>query len=115
RIGEIFGRQLADTLVAIDAREGGLRLHGLLAKPGSSGRSTRHETITFVNRRPVDSRTLIYSLTESYHEVLPKGRYPAAFVFLEIDPAAVDVNVHPSKREVRFRSEPQVRSFVIRS
>jgi DNA mismatch repair protein MutL len=115
RVGEIFGRQLADSLLAIDAREGGLRLHGLIAKPGAGGRATRHETITFVNRRPVDSRTLAYGLIESYHEVLPKGRYPAAFVFLELDPAAVDVNVHPSKREVRFRAEAQVRSFVIRS
>jgi DNA mismatch repair protein MutL len=115
RVGEIFGRQLADSLLPIDVREGSLRLHGLIAKPGSGGRATRHETITFVNRRPVDSRTLAYGLIESYHEVLPKGRYPAAFVFLEIDPAAVDVNVHPAKREVRFRSESQVRSFVIRS
>jgi DNA mismatch repair protein MutL len=71
--------------------------------------------ITFVNHRPVDSRTLNYALIESYHESLPKGRYPAAFVFLDIDPAAVDVNVHPAKREVRFRSEPAVRSFVIRA
>ncbi|HSI08433.1 MAG: DNA mismatch repair protein MutL, partial [Rariglobus sp.] len=54
-------------------------------------------------------------LIESYHESLPKGRYPLAFVFFEIDPAAVDVNVHPSKREVRFRSETAVRGFVIRS
>jgi DNA mismatch repair protein MutL len=115
RVGEIFGRQLSESLLAIDVAEGGLRLHGLIAKPGSGGRSTRHETITFVNRRPVDSRTLAYGLIESYHEVLPKGRYPAAFVFLEIDPAAVDVNVHPTKREVRFRSEAQVRSFVIRT
>ena len=115
RVGEIFGRQLAETLLAIDVAEGGLRLHGLIAKPGSGGRATRHETITFVNRRPVDSRTLAYGLIESYHEVLPKGRYPAAFVFLELDPAAVDVNVHPTKREVRFRSEAQVRSFVIRT
>ncbi len=114
RVAEIFGRQLAETLMEIDVREAGLRLHGLIAKPGSGGRATRHETITFVNRRPVDSRTLSYGLIESYHEVLPKGRYPAAFVFLEIDPAAVDVNVHPAKREVRFRSEAQVRSFVIR-
>jgi DNA mismatch repair protein MutL len=114
RVAEIFGRQLAETLMEIDVRESGLRLHGLIAKPGSGGRATRHETITFVNRRPVDSRTLSYGLIESYHEVLPKGRYPAAFVFLEIDPAAVDVNVHPAKREVRFRSEAQVRSFVIR-
>lgn len=114
RVAEIFGRQLAETLMEIDVKEASLRLHGLIAKPGSGGRSTRHETITFVNRRPVDSRTLAYGLIESYHEVLPKGRYPAAFVFLDIDPAAVDVNVHPAKREVRFRSEAQVRSFVIR-
>jgi DNA mismatch repair protein MutL len=71
--------------------------------------------ITYVNRRPVDSRTLSYALIESYHDLLPKGRYPLAFLFLEIDPAAVDVNVHPAKREVRFRNEPQVRAFVIRA
>ena len=115
RVAEIFGRQLADTLMPIDAHEGGLRLHGLIARPGTPGRATRHETITFVNRRPVESRTLAYGLIESYHEVLPKGRHPAAFVFLDLDPAAVDVNVHPAKREVRFRADAQVRSFVIRS
>ena len=65
--------------------------------------------------RPVDSRTLNYALIESYHEALPKGRYPVAFLFLDCDPAAVDVNVHPAKREVRFRSEPAVRGFVIRA
>lgn len=114
RVGEIFGRQLAEGLVPIEAQENGLRLTGLIGRPGV-GRSTRHEMISFVNRRPVDSRTLNYALIESYHESLPKGRYPLAFVFLEIDPAAVDVNVHPAKREVRFRSESAVRSFVIRS
>jgi DNA mismatch repair protein MutL len=71
--------------------------------------------IVFVNARPVDSRTLNYALIESYNESLPKGRYPLAFVFFECDPASVDVNVHPAKREVRFRSEPQVRGFVIRA
>lgn len=91
-----------------------MRLSGFIGRPGA-GRATRHEMITFVNHRPVDSRTLNYALIESYHESLPKGRYPAAFVFLDIDPAAVDVNVHPAKREVRFRSEPAVRSFVIRA
>ena len=112
RVGEIFGRQLREQLVPIAAEEPGLRLHGLIGLPGA-GRATRHEMITFVNARPVDSRTLNYALIESYHEALPKGRYPLAFVFLEIDPAAVDVNVHPAKREVRFRSEASVRSFVI--
>ena len=114
RIGEIFGRQIAETLVPIECVEPGLRLSGLIGRPGV-GRATRHEMIVFVNARPVDSRTLNYALIESYTESLPKGRYPLAFVFFECDPAAVDVNVHPAKREVRFRSEPQVRGFVIRA
>ncbi|MEO6876380.1 MAG: DNA mismatch repair endonuclease MutL [Opitutaceae bacterium] len=114
RVGEIFGRQTEAALVPLEAREGGMRLSGLIGRPGA-GRATRHEMIVFVNQRPVDSRTLNYALIESYHESLPKGRYPLAFVFFECDPAAVDVNVHPAKREVRFRSEPAVRSFVIRS
>ncbi len=114
RVAEIFGRQLAETLMPVAAEEGSWRLHGLLGKPGV-GRANRHETITFVNTRPVDSRTLNYALLESYRESLPPGRYPAAFLFLECDPAAVDVNVHPAKREVRFRDEAAVRGFIIRS
>jgi DNA mismatch repair protein MutL len=114
RIGEIFGRQTAESLEPVEAVETGMRLSGLIGRPGI-GRGTRHEMIVFVNQRPVDSRTLNYALIESYHESLPKGRYPLAFVFFECDPAAVDVNVHPAKREVRFRSEPAVRGFVIRA
>ena len=114
RVAEIFGKQIAESLMPIEVAEPGLRLSGLIGRPGV-GRSTRHEMIVFVNGRPVDSRTLNYALIESYHESLPKGRYPLAFVFFECDPAAVDVNVHPAKREVRFRSEPQVRGFVIRA
>ncbi len=113
-MGEIFGRQIATELMQIQSSEGDLQLSGLIGLPGL-GRATRHEMITFVNGRPVDSRTLNYALIESYHDSLPKGRYPVAFVFLDLDPAAVDVNVHPAKREIRFRSEPQVRGFVIRS
>lgn len=114
RVSGIFGRQIAEGLMPLEAAEQGMRLRGLIGLPGQ-GRATRHEMITFINQRPVDSRTLNYALIESYHEALPKGRYPVAFVFFDIPPAEVDVNVHPSKREVRFRSEPTVRSFVIRT
>ena len=114
RVAEIFGRQTSESLVEIENEEGGMRLQGLIGRPGA-GRGTRHEMVIFVNQRPVDSRTLNYALIESYHESLPKGRYPVAFLFFKCDPAAVDVNVHPAKREVRFRSEPAVRAFVIRS
>ena len=114
RVGEIFGRQLAADLLPVDLAEPGLKLSGLIGKPGVS-RATRHELLMFVNRRPVDSRTLNYALIESYATSLTKGRYPVAVLFLDMDPAAVDVNVHPAKREVRFRSEGAVRGFVIRA
>jgi DNA mismatch repair protein MutL len=114
RVAEIFGRQTAEALVPLECAAGGFRLAGLIGRPGV-GRATRHEMIVFVNARPVDSRTLNYALIESYHESLPKGRYPLAFVFFECEPALVDVNVHPAKREVRFRSEVEVRGFVIRA
>jgi len=114
RVAEIFGRQLAADLLPVEAEEEGFRLTGLTGKPGVN-RAARHEMLTFVNRRPVDSRTLNYALLESYATTLPKGRYPVAVLFLELDPAAVDVNVHPAKREVRFRNEGQVRGFVIRT
>ena len=114
RVGEIFGRQMTADLLSVDLQEQGLALSGLIGKPGVN-RSTRHELLMFVNRRPVDSRTLNYALIESYATSLAKGRYPVAVLFLDLDPALVDVNVHPAKREVRFRSEGTVRGFVIRA
>jgi DNA mismatch repair protein MutL len=114
RVGEIFGRQMTADLLAVDMRDQGLALSGLIGKPGVN-RSTRHELLMFVNRRPVDSRTLNYALIESYATSLAKGRFPVAVLFLDLDPAQVDVNVHPAKREVRFRSEGAVRGFVIRA
>jgi len=114
RVAEIFGGQAAECLLALDYAESGLRLTGLIGRPGT-GRPTRHDMVVFVNSRPVDSRTLNGALMESYRESLPQGRFPVAFAFLECSPAEVDVNVHPAKREVRFRSEAIVRGFVIRA
>jgi DNA mismatch repair protein MutL len=114
RVAEIFGRQLASDLLPVTATDAGIRLSGLIGKPGVN-RGTRHEMLMFINRRPVDSRTLNYAVIESYTTSLAKGRYPVAILFLELDPAAVDVNVHPAKREVRFRAEGAVRGFVIRA
>ena len=115
RVREIWGRQVAGevTIMPSFARPG-MRLSGLLGKPGVS-RGTRQDLVTVVNGRPVDSRTMAFALTESYHTLIPKGRYPLAFIFLEMDPAWVDVNVHPAKREVRFRDEAKVRNFLIES
>ena len=115
RVREIWGREVAADLIPLPSVEApGLGISGLLGKPGVS-RSTRQDLVTVVNGRPVDSRALSYALVESYHTLIPKGRFPLAFVFLEIDPAAVDVNVHPAKREIRFRDEAKVRAFVMRA
>jgi DNA mismatch repair protein MutL len=88
-----------------------LHVWGLIGSPGVS-RATRESQHLFVNRRPVENRGLNYALIEGYHTSLMKGRYPVCCLFLEIDPAAVDVNVHPAKREVKFHREFEIRKFV---
>jgi len=88
-----------------------VRVWGFVGAPGVS-RATRRDQHVFVNRRPVDNRGLNYALLEGCHTALMKGRYPVACLFLELDPAEVDVNVHPAKREVRFHRERAVRESV---
>ncbi|MFZ0826154.1 MAG: DNA mismatch repair endonuclease MutL [Verrucomicrobiia bacterium] len=91
-----------------------LRVWGFIGAPGVS-RATRDGQHVFVNRRPVENRGLNYALLEGYHTALMKGRYPVCCLFLEIDPAAVDVNIHPSKREVKFHREFEIRKLVARA
>jgi DNA mismatch repair protein MutL len=88
-----------------------LRVWGFIGAPGVS-RATRQDQHLFVNRRPIENRALNFALLEGYHTALMKGRYPVACLFLDIDPAEVDVNVHPAKREVKFRHEQLVRQHV---
>lgn len=114
RISEVFGKQIGNNLIEVDAREDGLHLHGLIGKPSLS-RSSRHEMLFFVNNRPIENKTLSYALVESYYGHIPKGRYPVAFLFLDINPERVDVNVHPAKREIRFRDEAKTRGFAVRT
>ncbi|MBC2605734.1 DNA mismatch repair endonuclease MutL [Pelagicoccus albus] len=114
RIAEIFGKQIANNLIEVDASEDGMRLRGLIGKPSLS-RSSRHEMLFFVNNRPIENKTLSYALVESYYGHIPKGRYPVAFLFLDLDPKRVDVNVHPAKREIRFRDEAKTRGFAVRT
>jgi DNA mismatch repair protein MutL len=89
----------------------GFRVWGFIGAPGVS-RSTREDQHLFVNRRPVENRGLNFALLEGYHTALMKGRYPVCCLFVELDPAEVDVNIHPAKREVKFHAERQVRALV---
>ncbi len=88
-----------------------LRVWGLIGAPGHS-RSTRADQHLFVNQRPIENRGLNRALLEGYHTSLMKGRFPLCCLFIELDPRFVDVNVHPSKKEVKFRNEFGIRRFV---
>ena len=94
-----------------EPRAANFRVWGFIGAPGVS-RATREDQHLFVNRRPVENRGLNFALLEGYHTALMKGRYPVCCIFLEVDPAAVDVNIHPAKREVKFHREAEVRRFV---
>ncbi len=109
---QVSEQLVADDDVASDVSSSvRFRLWGFIGAPGVS-RSSREDQNVFVNRRPVENRGLNFALSEGYHTALMKGRYPVCCLFLEIDPAAVDVNIHPSKREVKFRDERAVRREV---
>jgi DNA mismatch repair protein MutL len=101
----------AATEGATGAEQGRLRVWGFIGAPGVS-RGSRQDQHVFVNRRPVENRGINYALFEGYHTSLMKGRYPVCCLFLELDPGQVDVNVHPAKREVKFRNENHVRAIV---
>ncbi|MDL5055136.1 DNA mismatch repair endonuclease MutL [Oscillatoria laete-virens NRMC-F 0139] len=112
RIRQLKGMDFCRELLAVDHASHGLKITGFIGKPGVS-RGSRAEQVVFVNRRPVDSRAVNFALLEGYHNALMKGRYPVAILFIQMDPALVDVNVHPSKKEVRFRDEPAIREAVV--
>ncbi|MGD9896504.1 MAG: DNA mismatch repair endonuclease MutL [Candidatus Methylacidiphilaceae bacterium] len=112
RLAAIFGTDWIESLLPLEGSRPGLALSGFLSRPGI-GRSSREEQFFFVNRRPVESRMVSAALQEGYRHSLLRGLYPTAVLWLEIDPARIDPNVHPSKREIRFREEREVWSLVV--
>ena len=107
---EVFETAMAEKS-SPEKRRSAINIWGLIGAPGVS-RATRESQFVFVNRRPVENRGVNYALIEGCHTTLMKGRFPVCCLFLELDPAAVDVNVHPAKREVKFHREFEVRKFV---
>mgnify|MGYP001183216623 FL=1 len=114
RILSLWGGELSGNLLPLKLENSFLSGHGFIGSPGFS-RPTRHDIVTIVNGRPVESRTLGFALTEACHTHIPRGRYPIAFLYLEVDPASIDVNIHPSKKEIKFKDEGGVRSALIQA
>ena len=104
----VYGREAAQAFLAVETPESnGIGVTGLLSPPDST-RANRSGITLFVNRRPVQSRALTFAVSEAYHGLLPSDRYPVAFLLIDVPPHDVDVNVHPTKAEVRFRREGDV-------
>src|SRR2546423_249758 len=113
RIRDLHGKELVDRLLPVEEpSHAKIRIRGLIGQAGVS-RQTRAQQLVFVNGRAVENAVLSAALREGYHTALMKGQFPVTFLFLDLDPAAVDVNVHPAKREVRFRDPNGVREAVV--
>ena len=112
RIAVFFGRELAESLLWIEGRLDDLNLWGFVGHPSQS-RSTAKGQFLFLGGRYVRDRSLGHALNEAYRGLLMVGRMPVAFLHLEIPPEQVDVNVHPTKVEVRFRDPQRVYSHLL--
>ena len=104
RLREFFGRAFADNLYPVNHQEGGMTLTGFIAAPGFT-RNSRREQRTFVNKRAVEAAAFYRGIREGYATLTEHGRFSPVVLFLEMAPEDVDVNVHPAKREVRFKHE----------
>lgn len=112
RIAALLGRTVLSELVEVDASAPHLHLQGLASQP-TVHRATGGYIYTFVNGRYIRDRVVQHAILEAYRNLMPRGRYPVAVLFLRIDPELVDVNVHPTKHEVRFRQQSEVHDFLV--
>jgi len=102
RVAMLLGRDLYDGMLPVDYSEGAISVNGLIARPGLT-RARRRDQRAFVNGRPAEAQAIYAGLREAYQSLVMKGRYPPAVLYLAVPADMVDVNVHPTKREVRFR------------
>lgn len=113
-ITHVLGKDVAKQLVPISFETGVMKVEGFVSNPQLT-RNNRREQSFFVNGRPIKSRTITHALDHAYRGLLQPGRYAVAVIFVDVVPELVDVNVHPTKTEVKFSSEHEVHSAVHRA
>ena len=114
RIAAICGVELVKNLLAVDIKIEGMHLYGWMGLPTFS-RSQAISQYFYVNGRIIRDKVVSHAVRQAYHDVLYNGRHPVYILYLDMDPGGVDVNVHPTKHEVRFRESRQVHDFLYRS
>lgn len=114
RVAALLGSEIADSLIEIDSADEKIRLSGFVANPTQSRGNNKHQYL-FLNGRFIRDRSLQHALGEAYRGLLLTGRYPICFLHLDISPSMVDVNVHPTKLEVRFQDGGRIYSQLLGS
>ncbi len=114
RFLQLFGYELVEALKIFHARGDGFEITGYITGKGFSVSSRRLQYV-FVNRRPVEEKSIIYTINEAVRGFNPPARYPACFVFIDVEPDGIDVNVHPAKREVRLKKQKDINRTIYES
>ena len=112
RLADVMGRQFGENSLLIDATRDNLRISGYVSLPTLNKANSLSQYL-FVNNRPVRDKLLLGAIKGAYQDVLASNRYPMCALFFDIDPAYVDVNVHPAKAEVRFYDNALVRGLLV--
>ncbi len=112
RIAQVIGKDFRDNAISLDAEREEVQLTGFAGLP-TYNRGNSLQQFAFVNGRPVQDKLILSAIRGAYAETIPHGRYPVAVLSISIDPALVDVNVHPAKADVRFRDPQLVRGLIV--
>jgi len=111
RAGEILGKTVSAELYPLDLDDNGVGMKGLLGGPGASRSSAAH-LYTYINGRYIRDRVVQHAILQAYRNVLERGRYPVLVLFITVTAEDVDVNVHPTKHEVRFREQGKIHAVI---
>ncbi len=114
RINQLCGKDFIDNAIFIEQQRGNLKMSGWVAKP-SWNRAQPDRQFFYINNRMIKDKLVGHAIRQAYQDVLFHGRFPAFVLYLDIDPELVDVNVHPTKHEVRFRDSKLVHDFIFGS
>jgi DNA mismatch repair protein MutL len=112
RISQVLGKEFPENAIAIDAERDGVRLTGFAGIPAFNRANSLHQ-FAYVNGRPVRDKQIWGAIRGAYADVISRDRHPVVVLFLNLDPALVDVNVHPAKADVRFRDPGLVRGLIV--
>lgn len=112
RIIDVFGEDQVSALVKVNDQLGGIELSGFVSKPDKVRRA-RGNQFLFLNGRPIQHKSFNHAIMQAYGNLIQSGEYPLYCIFIELDPRLVDVNVHPSKMEVRFSNEKSLYHFFL--